>query len=299
MSNLTLIEFIKLEFNATLAYIPDNKNIFRFARDDKKHSKSCWVKSCGQISFVGDFSLSEKPKVWRSEQTSNHISKMSQFDRKRYFAELNEQIARTEAETAIEKQAYITEYWSELSPITSQNPYFMRKKIQAQPDFKQDGTNTYAAPMYNWPGKVVGVQLYTDKFKWFCKGSAPKEAFYPIRNGVPLKECEYIFLAEGMATGLSLNIMLNMLKTISRMSNWQVLVCFSANNVPNIITKLRNINFKAKIIGCADNDEAGLAAMINIPHFVFDGGKGWDASDAYLDNAGNAVNELARKLKSC
>ena len=37
--------------------------------------------------------------------------------------------------------------------------------------------------------------------------------------------------------------------------------------------------------------------MINIPHFVFDGSEGWDASDAYMDNAGNAVNELALKLK--
>ena len=295
MSNLTLSEFIFENYGVNIN--PPINKVTRFAAADKPRSKSCWIRNFGQMAVMSNWRTNEKPLVWRSEQTSNHISKMSQFDRKRYFAELNEQIARTEAETAIEKQAYITEYWSELSPITSQNPYFMRKKIQAQPDFKQDGTNTYAAPMYNWTGKVVGVQLYTDKFKWFCKGSAPKEAFYPIRNGVPLKECEYIFLAEGMATGLSLNIMLNMLKTIGRMSTWQTLVCFSAQNVPNIIAKLQSLKFKAKIIGCADNDAAGTTAMINIPHFVFDGSEGWDASDAYMDNAGNAVNELALKLK--
>lgn len=297
MSNLTLSEFIFENYGVNIN--PPINKVTRFAAADKPRSKSCWVRHFGQMAVMSNWRTNEKPLVWRSEQTSNHIKAMSQFDRQRYFAELNAQIARTEAEAAIEKQAYITEYWSELSPITSQNPYFARKKIQAQSDFKQDGTNTYAAPMYNWIGKVVGVQLYTDSFKWFCKGSAPKEAFYPIRNGTPLKECEYIFLVEGMATGLSLNIMLAMLKTIGRISTWQVLVCFSANNVPNIIAKLQHLKFKAKIIGCADNDEAGLAAMINIPHFVFDGAGGWDASDAYLKNTGEAVNELAEKLKLC
>lgn len=297
MSNLTLSEFI-LEHYGVNINPPVNK-VTRFAAADKSHSKSCWVRNFGEMAVMNNWRDDKKALVWRSEQTSNHIKKMSQFDRRRYFAELNAQIARTEAEAAIEKQAYITEYWSELSPITNQNPYFVRKKIQAQPDFKQDGPSTYAAPMYNWLGGVVGLQLYTDAFKWFCKGSAPKEAFYPIRNGVPLKECDYIFLVEGMATGLSLNIMLAMLKTIGRISTWQVLVCFSANNVPNIIAKLQHLKFKAKIIGCADNDEAGLAAMINIPHFVFDGAGGWDASDAYLKNTGEAVNELAEKLKLC
>lgn len=294
MSNLTLSEFILENYGININ--PPINKVTRFAAADKPKSKSCWVRNFGEIAVMNNWRDDKKALVWRSEQTSNHIKKMSQFDRKRYFAELNAQIARTEAEAAIEKQAYITEYWTELSPITSQNPYFVRKKIGHQPDFKQD-EDFWCVPLYSIQGKVVGIQRLNDNGKYFVKGSTTKLTFYPIRlPKQKLISCKHIFTCEGYATGASLYIMLQWLKSIGKIDNFSVVVAFSSNNVRSVYDLMR-INYpKANIIHCADNDKSGLDCCVNLRYFNFEGVNN-DASDIYLKNANSAVNELWEKIK--
>lgn len=287
-----LVQFINLEYSTQITSIPLNK-YFRFKPLGSK-SKSMWVLYKGEIAFIGDYRTEEPVLVWKSESHTRMLGNMNNYQRNQYLANLEKERTEIEAREKVEKQAFLCEYWESAEPCTKLKPnnYFVRKQVETRSDFKIDNQATLI-PMYTFNGVVVGIQAITSDFKWFIKGSQPSGAFYPIRGEVRLRDVDVVYVVEGYATGYSLN---EMLENYHDGATHMVLVGFSANNVANIIKSLKEYFPNKAIIGCADNDDPSKKAMRDIPHFWFEGAKGYDANDAWIDSQCKALERLCEEL---
>lgn len=290
----TLIEFINLEYGANLTNIPLNK-YFRFKPVGSK-SKSMWVQNKGEIAFIGDYRTDEKVIVWKSDQHEKLLSNFNAYQKKEYFEKLRKEQEEIEAKETAEKQLFLADYWASADTVIELQPndYFIHKRIDVRYDFKIDGT-TALIPMYQIDGTIKGIQAISSNFKWFVKGSAPTNSFYPIRGETRLADCDIVYVVEGYATGYSLYELLN---SYHDAIDYQVLVCFSSGNLLNIINLIKSKYPTKSIIGCADNDYPGKKAMQNIPHFWFDGADRWDVNDAYCKDKTQAFEELFLKLQN-
>lgn len=289
---MTLIDYINTQYGTALTHIPLNK-YFRFKPTGSK-SKSMWVLYKGEIAFIGDYRTDDPVVVWKSETHQKLISNFNAYQRKEYFDSLRREQEEIEAKETAEKLAFLAEYWGTADVCTELQPndYFKRKQIETRNDFRID-RQAVLIPMYAITGAVVGVQAITNDFKWFVKGSQPKEAFYPIRGEDKLADCDVVYLVEGYATGYSLY---DLLCNYHDGATFQVLVCFSASNITNVIHLIKNKYPSKSIIGCADNDYPSKKAMQNIPYFWFAGADRWDANDAWNKSQYNALEELLEKF---
>lgn len=291
---MNLVDYINTQYGTNLTHIPLNK-YFRFKPAGSK-SKSMWVQNKGEIAFIGDYRFDDGKciEVWKSAEHEKLLKNLNVYQKKEYYDKLRKEQEEIEAKETAEKQAFLADYWAtadnciELQP----NGYFIRKQIQTRSDFKIDN-RAVLIPMYQIDGTVKGIQAITDDFKWFIKGSQPKDSFYPIRGEVKLSDCDVVYLVEGYATGYSLY---DLLGNYHDGATFQVLVCFSASNVVNIINLAKNKYPNKVIIGCADNDYPSKKAMQNIPHFWFEGADRWDCNDAYCKDSLSALEDLYKYL---
>ncbi len=288
---MNLVDFINTQYGTNLTYIPLNK-YFRFKPANSK-SKSMWVQNKGEIAYIGDYRSNEQCIVWKSEQHEKLLANFNSYQKKEYFEKLRKEQEELEQKETTEKQAFLSEYWSSASAILNvTNDYFTRKKIKTQPDFKVDRVIALI-PMYQLDGSIKGVQAISSDFKWFIRGSQPTNSFYPIRGECKLNDCDVVYLVEGYATGYSLY---QLLDKYHDSVTFQVIVCFSSNNITNIINQIKAKYPNKAIVGCADNDYPSKKAMQQIPHFWFDGADRYDANDAFCENEINALDQLTVKL---
>lgn len=285
---VTLQEFILAELGVSLAAIPVGK-VLRFKQPHQKF-KTSWVLNKGEVAFIGNFASSEKPIIWKSEQHEQIINKMDKFARAKYYKELQAEQEKAAELDRQQRMKDIAIYWDNLPREGETNDYFVRKKIEVQKDFRYlDGL--VVVPMYSIEGAVIGCQNISSNFKWNASGSLKQGAMYPIRNGAKIKDATAIFVCEGLATGLSLQKLANM---YSDSSIFQVICCFDSGNIPIVVNNLRG-KYKGKfIIGCADNDEAGIKAMNNarIPYMLFGDKPAYDCNDACIDSEMQALDDF-------
>lgn len=294
MIDTGLQDFLMANFGNAPHSVPVGK-VVRFSPGDNKHSRSCWVRLAGDIAFCGDWRVGDT-LVWKSAEHERAFAAMNKYQRENYFRQLSEQQAKEEAEASKHKAKLIADYWEGLKGPAIGCDYFVRKQVKLQADWKQDG-KLVVVPLYNLLGEVRGVQLFNDSFKWFMKNSQPRGAFYPVRNGVKMRDTEILFVVEGLATGLSA---FELLECYSETMLFQVIVCFNAGNLPVVVSDLRASLPGKRIVGLADNDEAGIKAMeqAGIQYVLFDGPKGWDVNDAWLSSKHECLAEFCRKFAS-
>jgi putative DNA primase/helicase len=126
---------------------------------------------------------------------------------------------------------------------------YLRKK--GFPDEKglvwcHDQTEHLVIPMYDEESRLIGMQtIDADGNKKFLYGQKTKGAEYLIgRQGPDI-------LCEGYATGLSIRSAMQSLKHI-----WRIHICFSANNLLNVASRL-----KPGLV-VADNDASGTGEAV-------------------------------------
>ncbi len=241
--------------------VPGRK--IRFASSEKKRSKSCWVWMVGDdLAFHGDWRTGEKAKCWTSEKHSRQINSMSDFERKRYYENLETKAKEIEYKEKQEKIAYIQEDWATYITSAVKNEYFIRKQIEVMPDMKMDETSVLI-PMYSSLfnktltayEKILNEPDKDGKTKRFAYNSYPSESFYPITNGIKLIECDTILLGEGYATCWSANALMNL---YSDSSTFATITCFSGHNIAKVTTNFRKIFPEKRLLIIQDNDRAGL-----------------------------------------
>lgn len=102
-------------------------------------------------------------------------------------------------------------------------------------------------PQYDLPGKLQALQfIYADSSKQFLKGSEVAHLCLMLEE--PDDSLEELVLCEGYATGVKIREAVG-LPTIA---------CFSASNLINIATGVRDADPNKRIIIAADNDPKGL-----------------------------------------
>lgn len=187
----------------------------------------------------------------------------------------------------------------------SEYPYFQKKQINdIYGGFfakEKDGKVFFAVPLMDENGSVWNYQrIYDDGSKFFKKGRS-KGLFHIIGDN----ETETVFICEGFATGAS----------IHQATKCRVIVCFSANNLFEVCSKL---NPKTnKFIVAADNDKyskenAGVKAAGNIfktfgiefrlPKFLSESNEPTDFNDMYIEQGPESVAALltgCEEFKPC
>ena len=110
--NLSLHDLLISIYGNAPKHIPNNGKIIRFARGDKPHSKSCWVKCNGEMAFFNDFA-NPTPKcgVWKSDAHNKMYNAMNEYQKKIYHEEMAKEQERKEKEMQLEKLIYINEQW--------------------------------------------------------------------------------------------------------------------------------------------------------------------------------------------
>ena len=128
---------------------------------------------------------------------------------------------------------------SKAAPAVSNHPYLVRKGVSAPAGLKmKDGK--LVIPAYDADGELQSIQFIdSEGNKRFLKDSQVQGASFGLKGG---SKTDSVYLAEGLATGLSVWLALD--------GQAEVRVCFSAVNLVHVASSLRG----KPIVVCADND---------------------------------------------
>lgn len=209
--------------------------------------------SRGDVVMVGAYG---NWKTGASAKLKTDVPPLSEHDRAEYHAQMEAQRAvaeaarREAAEVAAKRAAYI---WKGL-PEAGASDYLTRKRVRA---FGLRFTRgTVVVPLRAVGGELVGLQFISgDGEKRFLSGTAKQGAFHMLgewREGEPLA------VVEGYATGA----------TVHQATGWAVAVSFDAGNLTPVAVALRGKYPEARIVVCADDDEAGRSAAVQCVHAV-------------------------------
>lgn len=218
---------------------------------DRGRKKSGWYivnelrLSRGVVVLVGAFG---NWKTGLSGRLKADIPPLSEQERAEYHAAMEAQRAEAEAKRraiAEEAAAKAARIWPCL-PEVGASDYLDRKRVRA---FGLRFTRgTIVVPVRNVVGDLVGLQFIAgDGEKRFLTGTAKQGAFHLIgewREGEPLG------VAEGYATAA----------TVHQATGWAVAVAFDAGNLEPVVRALRSRWPSARIVVCADDDDAGRKA---------------------------------------
>lgn len=247
--------------------IKQDAGLQRFTIDgDKPKSLNGWYTLHTDGVPAGEFGS------WKSGLSSSWCAKKSSDitpEERKAIADRAErskkELAQMEAEKHKEAAETAAMIWEAAEPALS-HPYLTRKNIQPcgarvgkWPVGDSVIENALIIPIRDGK-KITSLQAIFEssnniygRDKTFLAGGAKKGGYFVIgslnRNNPP----EYIAIAEGFATGV----------TIHLATGWPVVVAFNANNLPEVTSKVRRLFLQAKIVICADNDQWTLQPVNN------------------------------------
>jgi hypothetical protein len=138
----------------------------------------------------------------------------------------------------------VTDIWDQAQEAHDDHPYLARKGVSAH-GAKVSGDGRLMLPLMDREGNLHSLQYIAhDGAKMFHTGGAVKGHFYRIGgngNGT-------IYICEGFATGAS----------IHRATGCQVVVAYSASNMPEVSKTIRECSGNRSIVMVADHDKSGV-----------------------------------------
>ena len=139
-----------------------------------------------------------------------------------------------------------TKAFHTLSEPNQNHPYLIKKSIDLSKlsSLKLNSENCLCVPAYNQEGQIISWQrIYEDGDKKWIQGKLGKGYFYPIGE---FKEGDtYVYVAEGVATGY----------TINQITNKKTYCSFGKDNLDDVCSALLEKYPKCQIILCQDHDK--------------------------------------------
>ena len=195
------------------------------------------------VVAYGDWSTDEKLRYTPKKGTVI----LTSIDR----AYIEEKIKKTQEEVEKQKTVIHNEVaiecearWQKLS-TTGESPYLKSKQVDSCDGLgiKYDGANIFV-PMRDVFGKLWSIQsINAEGEKYFTKGGKKQSSFHVIGELNP----NNIFIAEGLSTGASIHMAVNV----------GVAIAFDAGNLIPVAQALREKYPNSKIIICGDDDRWG------------------------------------------
>ena len=137
-----------------------------------------------------------------------------------------------------------TQIYNKLADATNENAYLKRKGVHAVPGLKQGDNGTLVMPVMDRNGCVVSLQFIAENgSKKFLTGGWKSGCRFPIRPRESVAD-ETLYLAEGLATGLS----------VHEATGCEVWVTLDAGNIKPVAELAREKYQSRSIIIAADND---------------------------------------------
>jgi putative DNA primase/helicase len=265
------------------------------ARDARDVWKSCRSGTGSARAGIGTLIALAKEGGWRA--TTQDRKPVDPAELQRMAAD---RAARLEADRLAAEQdratcaAVAAEAWSRA--IEGDHPYTTRKLITTEGARVLDGD--LLIPMRHGPGALVGLQrIKPDGTKLFLKGTPATGAYTVL--GKPGKHGPVV-ICEGWATG----------KSIQAATGYCVVVAFNASNLQPVAEKIRRaLPEAALIIGADDDFETGertgkntglvaadeaacaVSALIAVPLWIDDRGRGTDFNDLHAAEGLDAVRQ--------
>lgn len=199
--------------------------------------------------------------TWRAE----HITPMTEAERFFWRKEMERRRAERDAEqhssnlSAARRAALI---WDRAVEISPSHPYLVRKRIK--PHCIREYRSLAVVPLFNAVGGLVNLQfIATDGGKKFLTGGEKRGCFHVI--GEPDCDPAVVCIGEGFAT----------MATVHEASGYMSVVAFDAGNLLPVALAWRRKLPSARIVICADNDKAGLAAADEAAKTIKNCGVAW------------------------
>jgi putative DNA primase/helicase len=129
---------------------------------------------------------------------------------------------------------------------TTNNKYLQRKGINQKVinGIKFTKDDKLVIPLYDAKGKLYSLQFIDNEGnKTFLKGGKKQGNFFMI-DAEKIKDSKEIYLAEGFATAVSINLA----------TNKPVAVTFDAGNIEHVLKNLKEVHQNKEFTIAADND---------------------------------------------
>lgn len=235
----------------------------------KPRSKNGWY----VIYINGDFinakymayGIHDAPIKWHSRNKDT----LSKAERQQIYAntfKLRQQQEQERIELLVNLRANYSKW---VKPLSGSHPYLDKKGVAIWLQM----SIAYPLGVTPWGNLVIPVQNIAEELmgyqeisingtKKFATGSQKKGNFYLIAPaGISLADADRIFIAEGLATGLSAYITLNELLDAF---NFVILVAFDVLNITNVVDSVWSKCPEKPITLIADNDDVGTDKNIGL-----------------------------------
>ncbi len=223
-----------IELEDSIEWFPGKWQSFKSTKKYKSNKNiRIFISVCTTYAIYGEWGINEFKRI-RLEK--KHLTKE---DEQRIIA-----YKRKEIEQRKVLYNRVLELWKKSHSADSNHPYLLRKHIP--PIFCKQYKGNLVIGVYNIQGQMEGLQFISSHPnipKDFLRGSRIKNNFMIIGDRIT----PTIRFVEGYATGVS--IYLGCEDT--------TIVCFSANNIPNVTAIFRRKYPTHFFIICGDNDPAG------------------------------------------
>lgn len=192
--------------------------------------------------FVQDWSIHDSPQIWITDK---------EVDQKQLQVRIRSSQDKHKQERSRINQEAIKKTESILSMCKNNLSVYLARK--GFPDmcfsmYEKEGEEPLLCVPMRIDGNLSGLQMIKpDGSKKFLYGTNASYATFDIGQD------KQVFLCEGLASGLSLQKILNALKI-----KYTIRVCFSAGNMAKIARKHNNA------IICCDNDTSGTGQKVGI-----------------------------------
>lgn len=219
-----------------------NKSINNIGKKIRFGKKSefelCWY---GEAGYIKNYKTDEFFK-WGI----NSIKSLGNVIENKELIKASKLPQNQELEIASKAQKYFKKFEKADFFNISQNKYLQKKLINQQiiEGIKFTKDNKIVLPLQNNKGEIQTLQFIDQNGKKsFLKGGKKQGNFFII-DDKKIKDSSTIFLAEGFATAVSINLA----------TNKPVAVAFDAGNIEHVLKNLKSIFADKDFIITADND---------------------------------------------
>lgn len=231
------------------------------------------------FGWVQNWAVHDRPEIWITDKEVDQ--KELQLKLKKSREKYNQERARINQQAIKKAEGILSQCKNDTSAYLSSKGF---------PDMcfnmlkEEDKDPLLCVPM-RINGNLSGLQVIApDGRKKFIYGTNASYASFDIGQG------RQIFLVEGLASGLSLQKILNSLKI-----TYMIKVCFSAGNMTKIAAAMPN---SGPVIIC-DNDESGTGQKVGIDsgcRYYMPSVVGQDVNDECNQSGYFAVSQKIKKI---
>ena len=248
----------------------DYGRIQRWGTTTKPRSKNGWSVVYCSGDFInatyGDYQQGIESFKWHNREQG----KLSRADQVQIYTNSLALRKQRELERSELLANVRTNYSKWVKPLTGSHAYIDKKGITDWLNMSISdplGVTTWGGlvvPMRNLDNELMGYQTISPNSgtKQFATGTQKKGNFYTIAPaGISLGDCDRVFIAEGLATGVSAYIVWN---EVLDSCNYAVLIAFDVGNISAVVDSVWSQYPDKPITLIADNDDAGTDKNVGL-----------------------------------